>query len=131
MNKRRKESLATKAYNLIKQKIITLEFKPGMKLEEKDLAGNIGLGRTPIREAIKMLISEGLIINYGSNSTYVKDFSLKASKDLMSILYHLGNIIFDLANLNGDLDPEIKGQLEELYEEMDEDVKKREYLKQM
>ena len=129
MNKRKKESLATKAYNQIKQKIITLEFRPGMKLEEKDLAVTIGLGRTPIREAIKMLVSEGLVINYGSNSTYVKDFSLKASKDLMTLLYHLGNIILDLASVNGDFDPEIRGQLEELYEKMDEDVKKRDYLK--
>jgi GntR family transcriptional regulator, rspAB operon transcriptional repressor len=126
MNRKRREPLADKAYDLIKKKIITLEFKPGMKLEEKDLKEEIRIGRTPIREAIKMLISEGLIVNYGKKAIYVKDLSLKSAKNLMSLLYHLGDVIFSMANPNEDYVSSID-QLESLYKRMSEAIQRSEY----
>jgi GntR family transcriptional regulator, rspAB operon transcriptional repressor len=126
VTKNRKEPLADKAYNLIKKKIVTLEFKPGAKMEEKDLMNEIGIGRTPIREALKMLISEGLIVTYGKNAIYVKDLSLKSAKDLMLLLYNLGKVIFSMANPNED-NSCIIDRLENLYKNMSEAIQKAEY----
>ena len=126
MNRKRKEPLVDKAYNLIKKNIVTLEFKPGMKLEEKDLMDEISIGRTPIREAIKMLVSEGLIVSYGKTSIYVKDLTLKSAKDLMSLLYHLGNVLSSMANSNEDYSS-IIDQLDSLYKNMSEAIQNAEY----
>jgi GntR family transcriptional regulator, rspAB operon transcriptional repressor len=130
MKNNRKSPLSEKAYKLIKRKIVLLEFKPGMKLEEKDLISEIGIGRTPIREAVKILTSEGLIVSYGTNSTYVKDLSLKTSKDLLSLLYCLGDVIFDLANPKDNFS-NIIDQLEMLFQKMADAIQKREYSESM
>lgn len=50
------------AYNHIKQAIILGRYKPGTRLTELGLAEELNLSRTPVREAIKQLTSEGLII---------------------------------------------------------------------
>ena len=39
------------AYHRLEEKIVLLEFSPGVVVTEKDLAESIGLGRTPVREA--------------------------------------------------------------------------------
>ncbi|MGE7780458.1 GntR family transcriptional regulator [Peribacillus sp. NPDC097264] len=49
------------AYNYIKDAIINGKFEPGMRLGEESLAKELKLSRTPIREAIKQLESEGLV----------------------------------------------------------------------
>ncbi|GHB18367.1 GntR family transcriptional regulator [Pseudovibrio japonicus] len=58
----KKESLADKAYRLIEELIVNLDLAPGMALTEGDLCERTGIGRTPVREAIKRLSTEGLIV---------------------------------------------------------------------
>lgn len=55
------ESLAEKAYRLIEEKIVTLDLKPGAMLSEIALSGMLGIGRTPVREALHRLGREGLV----------------------------------------------------------------------
>ena len=55
------ESLAEKAYRIIEEKIVTLEIKPGAVLSENTLSKMLGIGRTPVREALHRLGREGLI----------------------------------------------------------------------
>ncbi|WP_347551288.1 GntR family transcriptional regulator [Pseudalkalibacillus hwajinpoensis] len=51
------------AYNYIKEAIVLGKFEPGMRLTEEYLAKELQLSRTPIREAIKQLESDGLIVS--------------------------------------------------------------------
>lgn len=51
------------AYEYIQERMLDGTYKGGMKLVEERLAGEIGVSRTPIREAIKRLEQEGLIKN--------------------------------------------------------------------
>lgn len=55
--------LGERAYRFIRQGIQNQEFLPGDRLREVDLAATIGLSRTPIREALARLESEGLVIH--------------------------------------------------------------------
>jgi DNA-binding GntR family transcriptional regulator len=50
-----------RAYEQIKQKIITTEMPPGGVIQEAALMSELGLGRTPIREALKLLEAERLV----------------------------------------------------------------------
>ena len=45
-------SLEKLAYNAIKQAIITFRFKPGQSMVESDLAKQLGISKTPVRDAI-------------------------------------------------------------------------------
>ena len=47
--------LSDQAYDAIRDKIVTLEIAPGAPIEEEQLAAELGVGRTPVREAIKRL----------------------------------------------------------------------------
>ena len=51
------------AYEYIRERMLDGTYKGGMKLGEERLAGEIGVSRTPVREAIKRLEQEGLIKN--------------------------------------------------------------------
>jgi len=54
-------SLATRAYEALKQDIVVGELPPGELVVEADLARRYGLGKTPIREALQALRREGLV----------------------------------------------------------------------
>lgn len=118
-----KTPLVLQAFEKIEEKIVTMEFAPGMKLEEQQLTNALNLGRTPVREALKMLMAEGLIVSYGSNATYVKDLTLKSAKDLFLMLYSLGDVIFALADPGDDFRPIIE-ELEVLNAQMDKSLEK-------
>lgn len=58
---REAESLASAAYRLLEEQIVTLKLPPGTALTESRLAEALAMGRTPIREAIQRLSWEGLV----------------------------------------------------------------------
>jgi DNA-binding GntR family transcriptional regulator len=57
-----KESLTEKAYRQLEEMIATLQLAPGSVLSELELAEQLNIGRTPIREALHRLSREGLIL---------------------------------------------------------------------
>lgn len=65
-------SLAEQAYEKIKQNIMNLTYPPGMPLTEAMLTKELGMSRSPVRSAIQMLQTEGLI-----ESDYYKSITVK------------------------------------------------------
>lgn len=55
------ESKARQAYRLLEEMIVTMEFEPGSVLSESRLVARLGVGRTPVREALQRLATEGLV----------------------------------------------------------------------
>ncbi len=55
------QTLADKAYDILEDKIVRLVYKPGELISEKQLSEELGIGRMPIREAIKRLENAHLI----------------------------------------------------------------------
>jgi DNA-binding GntR family transcriptional regulator len=60
----------------IRDQIVTLVFPPGAPLNEQLLAAQLGVGRTPIREAIKRLESEQLINIFPRRGTFASDINI-------------------------------------------------------
>lgn len=56
------EPLAERAYLALEELIATCRLEPGRSVSEHDLVERIGLGRTPVREAVQRLAGEGLIL---------------------------------------------------------------------
>jgi DNA-binding GntR family transcriptional regulator len=58
----RTDSLTEQAYNQLEEMIVTLVLAPGTVLSEKALSLELGIGRTPVREALQRLAREGLLL---------------------------------------------------------------------
>jgi DNA-binding GntR family transcriptional regulator len=58
----RPETLTEQAYYRLEEMIVTLELAPGAVLSEQALSTDLGIGRTPIREALQRLSREGLVL---------------------------------------------------------------------
>jgi DNA-binding GntR family transcriptional regulator len=54
-------SLADRAYVAIRDLIVSLELPPGALIDERQLVENLGIGRTPVREALRRLAQEQLV----------------------------------------------------------------------
>lgn len=72
-------------YNEIKNAIIIGEYEPGRRLTEEALAEALQVSRTPIRDAIKQLESDGLIIPYKRRGYTVKEFSVEDIRQIYNL----------------------------------------------
>jgi DNA-binding GntR family transcriptional regulator len=63
-------SLADRAYNAIKDRLIMLVIRPGDPIDDDALAKDLGVGRTPVREALKRLEGDRLVVSYPRRGTF-------------------------------------------------------------
>lgn len=70
------ELLADRAYVGARDRILTLKMAPGSPIDEELLMSELGVGRTPIREAIKRLALEDLVVVYPRRGTFVADINI-------------------------------------------------------
>ena len=78
------KTLGSSAYERIKSMILDGTLAPGALLREKSFADQLGVSRTPVREAISQLISEGFATRTTGGTPAVNSVSLK---DIMEILH--------------------------------------------
>ena len=69
----------------IRQAIIDGTFSPGERLMEIQLADEMGVSRTPVREAIRKLELEGLVVMIPRRGTYVADISIKDITEIYEV----------------------------------------------
>lgn len=68
------------AYHLLRQQILTFDLVPGQKISETKLTADLPYGRTPIREAILQLKSEGLLTVVPQSGTYIAKVDLQIAE---------------------------------------------------
>ena len=69
-------SFAERAYRAIRDQLVMLEIRPGAPINEDQLAQSLGVGRTPVREALKRLQYEHLITTYPRRGTFATDVNI-------------------------------------------------------
>lgn len=67
---------ADRAYEEIKHRIVTVELPPGAVVREADLMEELGLGRTPIREALQRLQAEKLVVVKPRRGIFVSNVAI-------------------------------------------------------
>lgn len=72
-------------FNTLRQAIIQGEFQPGERLLEVTIAKKLGVSRTPVREAIRMLELEGLVVMIPRKGAEVANITVKDLKDALEI----------------------------------------------
>ena len=93
--------LSQQAYEEIKRKIITLELDPGSVLDEAELQEELGLGRTPIREALKRLALESLVSIVPRRGMFVTDIGISDLQRLLEVRLELETLAARLAAQRG------------------------------
>ena len=84
-------------FETIREAIISGDLKPGERLMEVQLAEELGVSRTPVREAIRKLELEGFLIMLPRKGAYVAEISLKDIIDVFEIRAALDSLAAGLA----------------------------------
>lgn len=84
-------------FNTLRQAILRGELKPGERLMEIQLANKLGVSRTPIREAIRKLELEGLVLMIPRKGAEVADITEKSLKDVLEVRKVLEELSVQLA----------------------------------
>ena len=107
----------------LRQRIFARELEPGSWIDELKIAGELGISRTPLREALKVLAVEGLVTMKLRRGAYVTEMS----RDDVAQVYHL------LALLESDAAGEVArhadaaqlAELQALHERLEKQVRQR------
>ena len=84
-------------FNTLRQAIITGEFAPGERLMEIALANRLGVSRTPVREAIRKLELEGLVVMIPRKGAEVARITEKDLRDVLEVRCSLEELAAELA----------------------------------
>lgn len=83
---RRKGDSATGIYEIIRAKILSLEMAPGSAVDEAAIVRSFGVSRTPVREAIVRLASEGLVLLFPNRGSQVAPLDLEKIRDYLEAI---------------------------------------------
>ena len=72
--------------NRLRDMIVSLRLPPGERIQEMEVAQLLGVSRTPVREAIKVLTAEGLVELLPLRGAIVKAFSAKDARDMLEVI---------------------------------------------
>lgn len=78
-------SLAEQAYLTLRDRLIMLEIKPGAPINDTALAAELGVGRTPVREALKRLEVDHLVVSYPRRGTFATAVDITELADVSEI----------------------------------------------
>jgi DNA-binding GntR family transcriptional regulator len=107
-------------FNTLRQAILKGELAPGERLMEIQLAERLGVSRTPIREAIRKLELEGLVLMIPRKGAEVAKISEKSLRDVLEVRRSLEELAIELACQR--MTPEAVEELEKKQEEFKDAV---------
>jgi DNA-binding GntR family transcriptional regulator len=82
-------SLADRAYLHLREEIIRVELRPGTLLREDELRHRLGVGRTPVREAIQRLQRDGFVTIIPRRGTLVSEITITDLAAIYEVRKHL------------------------------------------
>lgn len=92
-------SLTDRAYRAMEELIVTLQLAPGSVLSEAGLAAELGIGRTPVREALQRLAREGLILVLPRRGVLVSEINVHSQIELLRVRRELERLMARYAAL--------------------------------
>jgi DNA-binding GntR family transcriptional regulator len=112
-----RELLADRAYADLRDRIVTLRIAPGAPIDEDVLGGELGIGRTPVREAIKRLALENLVTVFPRRGTFASDINITDLADISDVRMQLeGHAAYRAAQR---ITPALRAELDDLLAELD------------
>ena len=87
------ETLTDRAYRQLEELIVTLALPPETILSEQSLAAKLGIGRTPIREALQRLARDGLVVILPRRGILVSQINLRTQMRLLEVRRELERLM--------------------------------------
>ena len=117
------ESSAAQALAYIKKRLMSGEFASGARLTEEGLARELGLSRTPVREAIRRLVAEGALRFKPNSGTFVAEWTDDEIRQIFDLRTLLEAQIAEAAALN--ITPEELAVLEAVQRDLEDAASRR------
>jgi DNA-binding GntR family transcriptional regulator len=108
--------MSDRAYAAVRDRLITLAIPPEAAIDEDALSHELGMGRTPVREALRRLALEGLIVVYPRRGTFASSVNITSLSDISDVRAQLEPHAAERAALLADAGDrsELRGLLAEL-----------------
>lgn len=111
--------LAERAYERIRDDIVFLRVEPGTPLDDKLLSASLGMSLTPVRDALKRLTLERMVVTYPRRGTFVAEITVSDEQWLTEIRQNLEAVAAALAAERAT--PQERSALAELARHLDDD----------
>lgn len=85
MERRPIKTIRNQVYEILKEDICAGRFTPGQWLQENELAEKLCVSRSPIREALRQLASDGLVVEIPNKGVFVKEFTRKDIEEIYDL----------------------------------------------
>lgn len=93
-------SLTDEAYAALRNRIVNCELAPGLRVTEKQLAAELGIGLTPVRQALARLDGEGLVRTLPRRGYQITPLTIESVNELFEVWRIIGPAIAELAARN-------------------------------
>ncbi|MCO8277768.1 GntR family transcriptional regulator [Actinoplanes sp. TRM 88003] len=77
--------LSDQAYDLVRRSILEGTLQPGARIVESEMARQLGVSQAPVREAVKRLVHEGLVVSVARRGSYVRQISEDEAADAREV----------------------------------------------
>ncbi len=111
-----RRTLAAQLVDMLRQQILDGDLAPGARLQEEELSRRFGVSRTPLREALKTLASEGLVEIAPNRGAWVTELSISELAETFPVMGVLESLAGELAAVHGN-DADL-GELRDLHDEI-------------
>ena len=103
------QTMGDQVYTILRKDICEGRFAPGARLQEIELSEALGVSRSPVREALRRLVSDGLLYIVPNKGTYVKEFTCQDIDEIFDMRVMLES--YSISRSQKSMTPEHKQQL--------------------
>ena len=97
------KTLRTEVKEILHRAIVSGQLQPGDHLKETEIAEQLSVSRSPVREAFRQLEQDGLLTSYPNQGTFVKSYDAKEIEEIFTLRAVLENLAFELIIRDGKL----------------------------
>lgn len=72
-------------YHILRDEICSGKYIPGARLQEVELSEHLGVSRSPVRESLRQLVADGLLIEIPNKGVFVKQFSQRDIEEIFDM----------------------------------------------
>ena len=83
--KRTVTTIREQVYQILRDNICRGVYAPGTRLQEAELTEGLNVSRSPVREALRQLAAEGLLLEIPNKGVYVKDFTVRDIEEIYDL----------------------------------------------
>jgi GntR family transcriptional regulator, rspAB operon transcriptional repressor len=109
-------TMQVKAYNYVKKRIMNRDIKPGQYITDSQIAGELSVSRTPVREALRLLEHQGFLLIQPRRGWKIVSLSMEEINDIFEIKENLEGML--ACKAAGCRDDEKRRMLQEAVENM-------------